>query len=350
MRRSNEPRIYGPYQHGDVWRNHHVVRGSDGKRKTFYDVYPTRELAEAALAGSRSQAQGDTVKAAVDAMLAEMRKAGLASSTIDTAEYRLHHFFQLPKHANRPLRWLMSRGEELYTAAQIDRSADTHQAELALAKQVGDLCVKRRWLRANPFALVEPVGRKTHGSTKPRLRVDESRKLRTYCLADPNDKHRVLALAYLLLGSRASELVKRDVRDLDDGGNLLWINRTKTVAGTRRLVVPEELRGLLLQLAAGKAPDAPLFTREDGTRATRHWAYHHVKRICREAKVPELSPQALRRTQSDLATEAGATAPMIAAHLGQTSSVVTDRSYRDPNVVAEAKQERALRVMQGGVR
>jgi integrase len=339
--------LYGPYQHGDQWRLH-VVTGSGGERKTTYDCYPTRELAEAALAGARSQAQGTTVKDAVDAVLAQMRTNGLAESTIETNEFRLSHFFGLPKNAFRPLRWLTNRGEELYAAAQVDRSADTHQAELSLAKQLGELCVKRRWLRSNPFALVEPVGRKTHGSSKPRLRVDESRKLRAYCHSLGIDQHAILTLAYLLLGSRASELVKRDVRDLDDGGRLLWINRTKTIAGTRRLLVPDELRVLLLELTKGKTPDAPLFTKDDGTRMTRHWAYRHVKRICREAKVPELSPQALRRTQSDLATDAGVAAIEIARHLGQTSSVVTDRSYRDPAVVADAKAERAFRMIAGG--
>lgn len=347
MRRNDQPRVYGPYRHGDQWRLH-VVTGSGGERKTTYDCYPTRELAEAALAGARSQAQGITVKDAVDALLAQMRTNGLAESTIKTNEFRLSHFFQLPQNANRPLRWLNSRGDELYAAAQVERSADTHQAELALAKQLGDLCVKKRWLKANPFAYVEPVGKKTHGSTKSRLRVDESRKLRAYCLEHGDDQHAVITLAYLLLGSRASELVKRDVRDLDDDGHLLWINRTKTVAGVRRLIIPDELRELLLRLAEGKAPDAPLFTKEDGSRATRYWAYHHVKRICREAKVPELSPQALRRTQSDLATDAGVAAVEIARHLGQTSPRVTDRSYRDRNVVADAKVDRTLRILSGG--
>jgi integrase len=347
MQRSNEPRIYGPYEHGDQWRLH-VITGSGRGRKTSYRSYPTRDLADAALGGAKSQAQGTTVKSAVDELLAQMKSAGNSAGTITTNEFRLNHFFGLPKNEARPLRWLSNRGEELYRAAQVERSADTHQAELALAKQLGELCVKRRWLRANPFANVEPVGRKTHGSTKPRLRVDESRKLRDYCLERADDQHCVIALAYLLLGARASELVKRDVRDLDDRGSLLWIGKTKTVGGTRRLIIPDELRDALLVLTAGKKPDAPLFTREDGKRATRHWAYHHVKRICGEAKVPVLSPQALRRTQSDLATEAGATGPMVAAHLGQTSSVVTDRSYRDKNVVADAKQGRALTVLQGG--
>lgn len=285
---------------------------------------------------------------AADALIAEMRKAGNADSTITTAEFRLWHFFQLPQNNERPLRWLSTRGEELYSAAQIERSADTHQAELGLAKQLGELAVKRKWLRVDPFANVEPVGRKTHGSSKPRLRVDESRKLRDYCLADTSDQHRIITLAYLLLGARASELVKRNVRDLDDGGSLLQIERTKTSAGVRRLALPEELRGPLLDLVKGRQPADPIFVREDGKRATRHWAYHHVRRILGEAKVPVLSPQALRRTQSDLATDAGVAAVEIARHLGQTSSVVTDRSYRDPAVVAGARQERAFRVLAGG--
>jgi integrase len=165
--------------------------------------------------------------------------------------------------------------------------------------------VKRKWLRANPFADIEPVGRKTHGSSKPRHGVDESRKLREFCLYRVPDQHAILTLAYLLLGTRASELVRRDVRDLDDDGHQLRINEAKTPTGIRRLMLPEELRAPLLELIKGRLGIAPIFTKEDGSKADRHWAYHHVKRICREAKVKELSPQGLRRTQSDLATNAG---------------------------------------------
>jgi integrase len=349
MRRSNEPRIYGPYKHGDLYRLH-VVTGSGRGRTTTYRSYPTWDLANAALGGARSQAQGSTVKAAVDEMLAQMRAQGLAETTVETNEYRLWHFFQLPQNANRPLRWLVNRGEELYVAAQVKRSADTHQAELGLAKQLGEMCVKKRWLRVNPFSIVEPFGRKRHGSTKPRYRVDESRQLRAFCLARPGDQHAVITLAYLLLGSRASELVGRDKRDLDDGGRLLWIERAKTPTGNRRLIIPEELRGPLLELVRDKKPTEPIFTKENGQRATRHWAYHHVRRVMKAAGVPVLSPQALRRTVSDLGTEAGALGPVVAAHLGQTSTVVTDRSYRDRNVVADAKAERVFRVIAGGRR
>lgn len=347
MRRANEPRIYGPYEHGEQWRLH-VVTGSGRGRKTSYRGYPTRDLAEAALGGAKSQAQGTTVKHAVDALLDQMREAGCAEGTITTNEYRLDHFFDLPRNANRPLRWLARRGDEMYAAARKGRSADTHQAELSLAKQVGDLAVKRRWLRENPFAKVDATGRKVHGSSKPRHGVDESRKLMDWCLERASDQHALLTLAYLLLGSRASELVKRSTRDIDDDGHLLRIGKTKTTAGIRKLMLPEELRAPLLVRIRGRAPDAPIFTNENGTRMTRYGAYHHVRRICRAAGVMELSPQGLRRTQSDMATDAGETALAVARHLGHASTTVTDRSYRDPNVTAAAKQQRAFRVLAGG--
>jgi integrase len=290
------------------------------------------------------------VKHAVDALLAEMRSDGNSERTIETAEFRLSHFFQLPQNVNRPLRWLTHRGEELYAAAQVDHSADTHHAELALAKRVGVLCVERRWLRADPFAKVKAIGRKRHGSTKPRLRVDESRALFDYCLARHDDQCCVIAIAYLLLGSRASELACATVRELDDDGHLFCVDKAKTTAGVRRLSIPEELRDLLLELAKGKRPDSPLFTLEDGRPADRHWAYRQVRRITKEAKVCELSPQGLRRTQSDMATVAGVSALEIARHLGQRSTRVTDRSYRDANVIADARAARAFRVIVGGKR
>jgi hypothetical protein len=102
-----------------VWRLH-VVTGSGRGRKTIYRSYPTRELAEAALAGARSQAQGATVKLAVDALLAQMRKDGLADITIE--DERVPPLALLPNSANgeRPLRWIARRGEELYAAAQVE--------------------------------------------------------------------------------------------------------------------------------------------------------------------------------------------------------------------------------------
>jgi integrase len=349
MRRTRR-RAYGPYEHGNQWRVH-IVETSGGKRKTRYENFGSRAEAEACVAGARDEAQGATVKQAVDAFLAAMRADGCKEPTLETAEYRLRHILGLPRNNERPLRWLRMRGGELYAAAQIDRAPDTHQNELAKAKELGEFCVAKRWLHANPFAKVEPVGRKTHGADKPRLTVDESRKLRAHCHAMGSDPAAVITLAYLLLGPRASELVRRDIRDLDDGGALLWIRKTKTKAGSRRLVIPAELVPLMLDLAHGRPSDAPLFVNEDGERCTRYWAYYHVRRICGDAKVPVLPPQALRRTQADLATDAGMAGVEVSRHLGHEvagAPAVTGRSYVSRNANRDAQAERAFRVIDGG--
>jgi integrase len=330
-----QPRIYGPYKHRERWRV--VIRVGGTTRYKSFDVLAH---AEAYIAGARDEAQGITIGNAVTALLDEMRAAGLAASTIVTAEFRLDHI--LGPHKQRPIRWLAHRGAEVYRAACVDRSADTHHAELALAARACEIAVKRRWLRVNPFEEIESVGRKQHGRNKQRLRVDESRKLWDWCLANADQPRAVLTLGYLVLGARASELIKRNVRDLDDGGALLWIEDAKTPTGNRQLSVPDPLRSMLLELAAGKPPEARLFG------WSRFAARHHVRAVCKAAGVPVLPPQALRRTHSDLATDAGVNGEAVARHLGHTSSAVTDRSYRDRQVTQDAKQARAFRVIAGG--
>jgi hypothetical protein len=153
--------------------------------------------------------------------------------------------------------------------------------------------------------------------------------------------------------------VRRDVRDLDDGGRLLWIGKTKTRAGRRRLLIPDELAPYLVAIAAGRPGDEPLFVSEAsgrwpaGRRWSRYMAYNHVRRICTAAKVPTLPPQALRRTQATLATDAGATGLMVAQHLGHATGAapaVTHRSYVERDAARDAAVQRGLRILQGGRR
>ena len=58
----------------------------------------------------------------------------------------------------------------------------------------------------------------------------------------------------LLMGMRASEIVERTIRNLDDDGRLLWITDAKTQAGIRRLQVPPQLQGHLQRLGAAGDP------------------------------------------------------------------------------------------------
>lgn len=347
-------RCNGPYAHGNRWRC--VLVGSDGTRG--YRTFETRAAAEKYKELASSEAQGRTVRDAIEAFIARTIERGRAPMTISNYRHRLE---MLMGHMlGRPLRAVLGRGAEMYAAAQPGRQADTHRGALVVGKSWGKWCVRQRWLKENPFADVEPVGQRTLGADKPRLTVDQSRRLQAYCHAHAEDLGAVLTLGYLLLGPRATELTKRKVADLDDDGRLLWIGATKSAAGRRRLIVPDELVPLLIGVAGGRAADDPLFPGQDGRKRdgairplTRSQAHRHVTRVCVAAGVPKLGPQALRRTQATLATEAGESALAVARHLGHATGAapaVTHRSYVGRDAARDAGIERGLRVIQGGQR
>ena len=141
------------------------------------------------------------------------------------------------------------------------------------------------------------------------------------------------SLRALLLGMRASEVLGRIVRDLDDGGTVLWIARGKTDNARRRLTVLEILQPLLNRLAAVKSAESLIF----GTSAahpnrplTDAWLWGHVQKLCAAAGVPRMSTHSLRGLHSTLALEAGATSGAVAAALGRGSFQITAKHYAAP--------------------
>lgn len=353
MRRSNGgPRFYGPYKHGDKWRVH-IVRTAivDGERErtTTYAICDSRDEGVELVEGSREEAQGFTVRMAVDEFI-EHKRPNVESTTLENYEHRLWRLLGLPGNSTRPIRWVAHRGAELYQASIEGAKNDTHINGLNVGRMWGFWCVKRRYLKVNPFADVERVGRKVHGSTKPRLTVDESRQLETYCFENASDPDCVLTYGYLMLGKRASELVGVTARDLDDGGRLLRIRKAKSAASVKPIAVPEKLREMLLDLARGRAPDARLFVNLSGEPMSRYVARDRVKAVLKAAKVTELPPQALRRTFTDNASLQGFTLKTIAEMTGHETDAVTQRSYISPERVEQAAVERNLRVLQGGRR
>jgi len=203
--------------------------------------------------------------------------------------------------------------------------------------------VAKHWLRSNPVADVEGVGKRRHG--KAQLRIDEARRwmAKAIELADGGEGGAIAAMMALLLGMRASEIVSRVVRDLDDDGHLLWIPTAKTEAGKRTLRVPDVLRPYLQRLAADSTPHAPLFGQH-----WRDWPREWVQRVCELAGVPKVTAHGMRGLHSTLAMEAGITGHVVAASLGHENVSTTVQSYAKPEAVAGAQQRRALRVLAGG--
>lgn len=355
--RDRRDRVHGPYRrpgrNGDRWRLVVVRRAGEADRSIF--TYDTEAEAQAAKAVLEREAarnnEARTVSQAVAEYL-ERRDEMVASGeirqpTVDRDRFHLRSMLKLDDHGDRDLRVLTpALGARLYE----DRTGavDTHRNGLAVARAFGSWCVTRGWLKASPFAGVKGKGRRKRG--KPQLRQDEAARLYAYTLERAElDVGAVVTLAYLLLGVRASELLTRPVRDLDAGGAVLRIERTKSATGDRVLKLPEPLRPHLVRLASGRPALAPLVEACQHRKRFPDWAREQVRRMCKEAGVPEVTPQGLRGTAATIAREAGELGETVAASLGHTLEV-SNRSYVDQARVEAAQQQRALQVLQGGKR
>lgn len=293
--------------------------------------FATYEEARREIGEARRQVGGRTVGDAMEAWLNHIRE-GVRERTLDTNRCRMVGFLRLPD-GDRQLHDLTpTYAKELYAKRVAETKTDTHRNELALVKRAAEWWVTMEWLQDNPFAKVVPVGKRRKG--KPQLRIDEARIFVVTCLDEyatggENAKAALAVATTLLLGLRASECTDRVVRDLDDGGRVLWIPHGKTEASVRRLEVPEIIRPLLLEVAAGKAPLDRLWGDYD-----RHWIGHHVRRLCRKAGVPVIPPHGLRGLHATLAITAGSSSEAVSRALGHVNVNVTRAHYFAPGTEA----------------
>jgi integrase len=140
---------------------------------------------------------------------------------------------------------------------------------------------------------------------------------------------------YSSLG-RSSEIVNRQVRDLDRGGSVLRIPEAKTRAGVRSQAVPDVLKAHLLGLAKGKTSDEPLFSHQ-GKQGTDRTA-RACRNLCQLAGVPRVTPHGLRGTHSRISQQAGVTAAVVASALGHESAATTMRHYTTPEAAIAGTQ------------
>jgi integrase len=349
QRRRNCVRVLGPYAQGHRWRV--IVVDPEGKRDR-HDFSTAKEAGDVALALQRELgvgSGGSTVDRAINEYELYMRneKGNKLDSAYVTA-IRMRRFFVDP---DLPISKIDRKLVEAYyerlrttpTRTGKPMSVDSHRNMLSEARTFLKWCVKRGWLASNPADGVEGKGRRRHG--KAQLRIDEARAWMAKAVeyADAGEAGAIAAMMALLMGMRAGEIISRVVRDLDDEGRLLWIPTSKTEAGRRMLQVPDQLRPYLLNLAEGKQRDALLFG--------NHWrdfVRKWVARICHEANVPVVSAHGMRGLHSTLALEVGITAHAVAAALGHHSPSVTIQSYAKPEAVDSARQQRVLKVFDGG--
>jgi integrase len=334
-------RIHGPYPHHEKWLIKVVDRAT---RRATNRIFDSREEADGVAQALRRQARHEAGISFAEAIsryekwLAEVGHKGEGNKprTVATTIQRLGRFFasaaKLSVGALTP-----ASGPKLYEA--LTGAVDSRRNILAEAKTFLRWCQRRGWTRANALEQVRGVGKRRRG--KPQLTTDEARRFLAHSLklAEEGDDGAVAAAMALLMGMRASEIIERTVRNLDDGGRLLWITDAKTQAGVRRLQVPPPLQGHLQRLARGKRPTDRLFA----SSASRHWVLRSAQRICRAAGVPVVPAHGLRGTHATLAVDAGATGHLVAAALGHESFATTARHYARTEAIEGAQQDRVLK-------
>ncbi len=340
--------VSGPYPNRAKWR---LVIRERGARKSV--VVPSREEAEALKDRLLSEAVSrdtPTVGALLDSYHEGMLNIrSVLPQTAANVHAQLTGWLPL----ELPITALSAeRAERLYielthrVSARTGRplAVTTQHLLLALAKGWGKWLVKQHVLATNPFADIQPVGKRRAGKTQ--LRIDEAQRFAATALdlAKQGDASALGVLIMLHLGLRQGEVGARTVRDLDADGRVLWISHGKTVNATRRLKLPENLRPLLLQLASGKRPHELLFSDSDQP-PHRHYWWSKVRALCVRAGVPVVCPHSLRGLHATLALEAGATADMVARALGHGSFEITARHYASAESVEGARLVRVAEAL-----
>lgn len=343
-------------QRGGSWQlRFREYRGGTFSYETFASLALAERRAEACralLAATRTT----TIDEALDDYAKHQQRAGLRPRSVEVTKQRLRLFFaghadDLADTVTPKLCTAMYRA--LADATKKDGSpqyaVDTHRNCLTYAKTFGAWLVERKLWRANHAAGVQAQGQRSRG--KAQLRFDEARSWYAEAMRlAPTDATAVGALCALLLGLRASEIISRTVRDLDDGGKLMWIEesrggrfRPKSRAGRRAVEVPDPLRPLLLALAKGRGREEALWP-----SANRYSVRRWVAAVCRAAKVPVITAHGMRGQAATLATEAGTAGHIVAATLGHESFATTAAHYAQPGSTEKAQQRAALSVLRGG--
>ena len=352
-------RIDGPHRHRAGWR-YRVITSAD-RRWAPVGSTEAKALRLAQRLARLYAAKGTMpIRDTIDAFLAAKAQAGIRAVTIEGYRAHLGRFFRTD--IDRRLDWLtLRRAQQLYDALRgVGRrsrsySVATQRTALRVAKIWSAWVRERGWTRENVLAKVRGVGTSSRG--KLQLTLDEARQLYAVCLtrAGEGDAGALAALLAVAMGLRASEIVTRTVRDIDDGGKVLRIGdnvslgfKTKSRTSSRSLRLPADLRPLLAQHAAGKNATSLLFASAKGEPHRRQWVWQCSRRLCRAAGVPAVCPHSLRGVAASAAAAAGALPELVAAMLGHGSIAVTMNHYIEPGTVEAAQLERGYRSLTDG--
>ena len=361
-RPKSPPRVKGPYSERDGTRFRVRICEMAGHRDFYFSTMKEALAGMKEAVGEFSQSGNRRALSSVlDEYMEDKVKRGLCTARSANCQ-RAHLRKWLADYLARDIDKLTpKRAAALYEqllSTPTDKtgrppSAATQRYYLHLARMLFRWAIRKGYLRENPFAAVQPVGRPNRG--KKQLRFDEAERFISVAFRMFDEGEDMMALATvtaLLLGCRAGEVRHLRVRDLDCAGAKLWVAagdsdyRGKTRNAARDPDVPEVLRPRLLRLASGRDPHALLFAMSRTGKPVSHQAFYSaVHRVCRAAGVPIVCPHSLRGLWATAGVRSGALSHAVAAALGHGSFAVTAKHYVRPGALDGARTERLVQLL-----
>ena len=181
------------------------------------------------------------------------------------------------------------------------------------------------WAKVKPFPKVDVAKRRY-------LNDDEARRL----INAIEQEFRPIATAALLTGGRYGELRHALVRDYDRQSKTLFLTETKGVE-PRPVYLDEEGVRMVDAAAAGKPPEAHIFTRSDGLQWNRSQQLRRMQEAFDRAKIARTSFHDLRRSYGARLARAGVPMAVIAEAMGHKDERITRKHYAHlaPSYVSE---------------
>ena len=343
-------RVGKPQRHRDGFRCMLSALGTGYRSWGPVRATPAAAIASAESSARAAERSSRTVAEAIAAYLEDGKARGLRSKSLDNRGCRLAR--ALPADAELGAVTRRAVEQRLQDSRQ-GRAVDTVRSYLAEARQFFGWCIEQGWIRANPSDGIKIPGRKRKG--KPQLRRDEARKIWVLArqLATDGDDGALMVLLALGCAMRASEIVTRTVRDVDDGGRILWVDavgdwETKTEASRRPIELPSELQPLVLARCASKLPGALVFQASRGAQHHYTFVRRQVHRLCKLAGVPIVCAHSMRGLHATIAIQEGLSPRIVADTLGHESESMTLGHYAKPGSSQIARGRAAIEVLRGG--
>jgi integrase len=216
---------------------------------------------------------------------------------------------------------------QLTTQGMVGYAADALAAKRAPTTVNADLDTLGQAARA--VGIVPPKRPRVAGGAKKQEPLTRE-QVRLFFMALPYGQ-RLLGIALITLGPRASEIAKID--DIDWEARTLWVYGTKTAGSRRQLPIPDELFAHMKELERwGQWKGFPKITRQAIDKT--------VRKACKRAGIGPRSVNDLRGTWATLAALDGVSAEIRAVWQGNSPQMQA-RVYSQPGLMPEEMRHAA---------